>query len=68
MALIDVLAQRKHSGLQMMDSIVKVRAIIPIWPRGFYTFFLLKSAEHEISPANKSQITNNCKCFPAKLS
>ena len=26
-------------------------------------FFALSSAEHEICPANKSQITNNCKFF-----
>ena len=32
------------------------------------TFFLLNSAEHEICPANKSQITNNCKFFLAKQS
>ena len=30
-----------------------------IWPRG-YIFFMLNSAEHEICPANKSQITNIC--------
>ena len=27
------------------------------WPRGYKTFFVLNSAEHEISPAKKSQIT-----------
>ena len=26
-------------------------------------FFMLNSAEHEIRPAYKSQITNNCKFF-----
>ena len=30
------------------------------------TFFVLNSAEHEIYPANKSKITNNCKFFLAK--
>ena len=30
------------------------------------TLFMLNSAEHEIFPANKSQITNNCKFFSAK--
>ena len=29
---------------------------------------MLNSAEHEICPANKSQITNNCKFFLAKYS
>ena len=29
-------------------------------PRGYQTFFLLNSAEHDICTANKSQITNNC--------
>ena len=37
-------------------------------PRGYKTFFMLNSAEHEICPANKSQITNNCKFFLAKHS
>ena len=31
--------------------------------RGYKTFFMLNSAEHEICPANKSHITNNCKFF-----
>ena len=31
-------------------------------------FFMLNSAENEICPANKSQITNNCKFFFAKHS
>ena len=30
--------------------------------------FILNSAEHEICPANKSQITNNRKFFLAKYS
>ena len=33
------------------------------WPRGYKTFFVLNSAEHEISPANKTQIINNYKSF-----
>ena len=37
-------------------------------PRGYKTFFVLNSAEQEISPANKSQITNNRKYFLAKHS
>ena len=37
-------------------------------PRGYKTFFMLNSAEHEICPANKSQITDNCKFFLAKPS
>ena len=28
---------------------------------------MLNSAEHEICHANKSQITNNCKCFFANI-
>ena len=35
-------------------------------PQGYKTFFMLDSAEHEICPANKSQITINCKFFLAK--
>ena len=31
--------------------------ICVIWPRGYKTFFMLNSAEHEIFSANKSQIT-----------
>ena len=38
------------------------------WARGYKTFFMLNSAEHEICPANKSQITDNCKFFHAKHS
>ena len=30
--------------------------------------FVLNSAEHELCPADKSQITNNCKIFLAKHS
>ena len=37
-------------------------------PRGYKTFFMLKSAEHEICPANKSKISNKCKFFLAKHS
>ena len=36
--------------------------------RGYKTFFMLKSTEHEIFHANKSQITNNAKFFLAKHS
>ena len=36
--------------------------------RGYKTFFMLNSAEHEICPANKSQMTQNCKNFLAKHS
>ena len=39
-----------------------------IRPQGYKTFFMLNSTEHEICPANKSQITNNCKFFLAKHS
>ena len=35
-------------------------------PQGYKTFFMLISAEHEISPSNKTKITNNCKFFLAK--
>ena len=34
-----------------------------IRPRGYKTFFMLNSAEHEICPANKYQIANNCYFF-----
>ena len=34
-----------------------------IWHRGYKTFFMRNSAEHEIRPANKSQITNHCNFF-----
>ena len=37
-------------------------------PRGYKTFFLLNSADHNIYPANNSQITNNFKLFLAKHS
>ena len=37
-------------------------------PWGYKTFFTLNSAKHEIFPTIKSQITNNCKFFPAKHS
>ena len=35
------------------------------WPgaQGYKTFFMLNSAKHEICPANKFQITDNCKFF-----
>ena len=33
------------------------------WPRGYKTFFKLNSSEHEICPANKSQIINNGEFF-----
>ena len=36
--------------------------------RGYKTFFKLNLVEHEICPANKSQITNNCKFLLAKHS
>ena len=32
-------------------------------PEDNKTFFMLNSAEHEIFPANTSQITNNCSFF-----
>ena len=34
-------------------------------PRGYKTFFMLNSAEHEICLANKSQITDNSNIFLA---
>ena len=39
-----------------------------IWPRGYKTFFMLNSTEHEIFHANNSQITNTAKFFLAKHS
>ena len=38
------------------------------WARGYKTFFMLNSAEHETCPANNSQITSICKFFLAKHS
>ena len=40
----------------------------PILPRGYKTFFMLNSAEHDIFPAKKSHNTNNHKFFLAKHS
>ena len=37
-------------------------------PKVIKKFFMLNSAEHEICPANKSQIINNCKFFLTKYS
>ena len=37
-------------------------------PRGYKSFFMLNSAVHEICPAYKSQVTNNCKVFLAEHS
>ena len=34
-----------------------------VWAQGYKTFFMLKWVEHEICPANKSLITDNCKHF-----
>ena len=43
------------------------RTDIVIRPRGYKTYFILNSAEHEIYPVNKSKITNNCKFFLANI-
>ena len=32
-----------------------------IWARGYKTFFMFNSTEHEIFPAHKCQNANNCK-------
>ena len=37
--------------------------MLQIRPRGYKTFFMLNSTEHEICPSNKSQITNNLHSF-----
>ena len=50
------------------DKIEVIRRICAVWPRGYKTFFMLNSTEHEMFHANKSQITNNCKFFLAKHS
>ena len=44
------------------------RGASTLWLPGYKMFFMLNSAEHEICPANKSQITNHCKFFLAKCS
>ena len=36
------------------------------WPEAIKLFFMINSAEHEICPANKSQITSHCKIFFAR--
>ena len=38
------------------------------WPQVYKTFSMLYSAEHEIFPVNKFQITNSCKFLLAKHS
>ena len=38
---------------------------VKTWTQGHKTFFMLNSAEHEICPANKSQIANNLQFFPS---
>ena len=40
--------------------------LLQIRPRGFKTFFMLNSAEHELCPADKYQITKHCNFFLAK--
>ena len=43
--------------------------LVIVWrPRGYKTYFMLNSAEHELCSANKSQIISNCKFFLAKHS
>ena len=44
---------------QMPLSVVSNLVYSLIRPRGYKTFFMLNSAEREISPAYKSQITDN---------
>ena len=50
------------------DSVIELPVASQNWPRGYKTFFMLNSAEHEICTANRSQITNNCKFLLAKHS
>ena len=54
--------------LQPVNTIKVILSQLAIRPRGYKTFFMLNSAEHEIFPVNKSQVTNNCKFFLAKHS
>ena len=55
--------------LGIIDSLCSVIVAFPgHLPQGYKTFFMLNSAEHEFCPANKSQITNNCKFFLDKHS
>ena len=50
----------------LSEKVALQRAMWRAWPRGYKTSFMLNSAEHEICPANKSQITDNAKFFLAK--
>ena len=69
---------RTYADSEGPDQTAKMRSLIR--PRGFFFsffffffffffhFFMLNSTEHEICPANKSQITNDFKFFLAKHS
>ena len=41
---------------------------VQIKPQGYRTSSMLSSAEHEILPANKQQITDRYSCFLAQFS
>ena len=46
--------KKKQEYLQYQTVWIQIR------PRGYKTFFILNSAEHEIYPAHKCQNANNC--------
>ena len=51
---------------QIARTLSRLGLLCLLRPRGYKTCFMLNSGEREICPANKSQITNNCKFFLAK--
>ena len=62
---LSVLSCRQEKNCCMC---AKKCSICSIRPRGYKTFFMLNSAEHENFHGKNSQITNNAKFFLAKHS
>ena len=58
--------KKKYFRMISAAVVIDIFRVNNIWPRGYKLFFMLNSAEHEICPANKTQLTNNCKIFLAK--
>ena len=50
-----------HISLKFMNILSKT------WPRGFKTFFMLNSAEHEICPANSNSFLTPYEILPIPL-
>ena len=57
-----------YSENRDVSCLYEIYTIGGIGARGYKTFFMLNSTEHETFHANKSQITNNAKFFLAKHS